>query len=327
MIAILLLLAVTAAAQVTRPDGGAVRPGTLPAAWITGGPKCMEVPSFQVHEYNPDFYILRESGCINYEKPFLYLLFGADRALLVDTGAGQTNVAEVIADLRAKWLQRNQRASIPLVVAHSHGHGDHTSGDAQLAMLPETTVIGTAAPAVAEFFGFRDWPTDQVTFDLGNRVLDVLGIPGHQEASIAIYDRQTGVMLTGDTVYPGRLYVAKPDEFVASIHRLVEFTRGKVVTHLFGAHIEQTATPYLEFPIGSLYQPNEHRLELTRGNLLEVEEALEGMHGEIHQYALRDLTIYPNTPQSSQDLRRVRTETQAAQKARMWDQNAPSAIP
>jgi len=31
--------------------------------------------------YNPDLYIIRESGGANYEKPFLYLFFGKDRAL------------------------------------------------------------------------------------------------------------------------------------------------------------------------------------------------------------------------------------------------------
>jgi len=36
----------------------------------------MEVPDWQVHEYNADFYIIRESGCTHYEKPFIYLIFG-----------------------------------------------------------------------------------------------------------------------------------------------------------------------------------------------------------------------------------------------------------
>jgi len=57
-----------------------LEPGTLPTSWITGGPNCLEVPSWQVHQYNPTFFILRESGCINYEKPFLYLILGKDRA-------------------------------------------------------------------------------------------------------------------------------------------------------------------------------------------------------------------------------------------------------
>jgi len=57
----------------------AIETGTLPAVWITGGPNCLEVPDWQIHEYNANFYILRESGCTNYEKPFLYLIFGRGR--------------------------------------------------------------------------------------------------------------------------------------------------------------------------------------------------------------------------------------------------------
>ena len=63
-----------------------LQPGTLAEPWLTGGPNCLTVPDWQVHEYNEDFYILRESGCINAEKPFLYLMFGENKALLEDTG-------------------------------------------------------------------------------------------------------------------------------------------------------------------------------------------------------------------------------------------------
>src|SRR5262249_437469 len=83
------LLATSLSAQVPQPDGGGVRPGVLPKAWLLGGPKCIEIPEFQVHEYNEDFYILRQSGCSNYEKPFLFLMFGKEKALLLDTGAGK----------------------------------------------------------------------------------------------------------------------------------------------------------------------------------------------------------------------------------------------
>ena len=76
------------AAAGLEPDGGGVEPGTLPLKWATGGPNCMELPDWQVREYNPDFYILRQSGCTHYEKPFLYLLFGSDKALLVDAPKG-----------------------------------------------------------------------------------------------------------------------------------------------------------------------------------------------------------------------------------------------
>ena len=51
-------------------------------------PSALEVPDWQVQEYNEDLYILRESGCTDFEKPFLYLFFGKERALLEDTGSG-----------------------------------------------------------------------------------------------------------------------------------------------------------------------------------------------------------------------------------------------
>jgi glyoxylase-like metal-dependent hydrolase (beta-lactamase superfamily II) len=123
-----------------------VEQGTLPTSWITGGPNCLEVPDWQIHEYNPNLYILRESGCTNYEKPFLYLFFGNDRALLVDTGAGASEAAAVTQKLIARWLKRNQRETIVLVVAHTHAHGDHTAGDRGFDGLPNTTLI----PATVE---------------------------------------------------------------------------------------------------------------------------------------------------------------------------------
>ncbi len=67
----------------------AVEPGVLPKSWATGGPNCLELPDWQVHEYNTDFFILRESGCSHYEKPFLYLIFGDKRALLYDLPFGK----------------------------------------------------------------------------------------------------------------------------------------------------------------------------------------------------------------------------------------------
>ena len=82
------LLSVTAPnAQTLQPDGGNIRPGTIPVTWYSGGPKCMELPEWQAHEYNPDLYIMRQSGCTDYEQPFVFLLFGTQRALLLDTGA------------------------------------------------------------------------------------------------------------------------------------------------------------------------------------------------------------------------------------------------
>lgn len=286
----------TLGAQAPQPDGAGLERGELPASWAeANGDACATTPHFRLHEYNADFYILRQTGCTNYEKPFLYLIFGNDQALLLDTGAKGANVADAISSALKRWADRRGHGRVPrLIAAHSHGHGDHIAGDSALRTLANTTVVGTAPDAVQTFFGFHAWPDSATTYDLGGRVLDILPIPGHQAASIAVYDRRTGVLLTGDTMYPGRLYVADAPGFIKSVNRLVDFTRGKPIAHVLGAHIEEARTPFLDYPIGTKFQPDEHVLELSRGQLLELKDALDQMNGVVVRRAFRDFTVWPN---------------------------------
>jgi glyoxylase-like metal-dependent hydrolase (beta-lactamase superfamily II) len=298
----------------------AVRPGTLPVNWITGGPKCMEVPDWQIHEYNPDFYILRESGCTHFEKPFLYLFFGADKALLQDTDSGNSDAARAVSAVIGKWLRRNHRESIPLVVAHSHSHDDHRAGDAGFASLAGTTMVPLTVAGTQQFFEIKNWPVDAGAIDLGGRIIDVIPIPGHDQLGVAFYDRQTGVLLTGDSLYPGRLYIPDFAAFRSSTERLVAFTNGKVITHILGCHIEQSRTPYVDYPIGSMYQPEEHSLEMARAHLLELNDALRGMQSSPTRLALRDFTIYPTDDAAWKVLEALEKKTQAEQVRCMWDQ-------
>ncbi len=280
----------------TSPSPPPIEPGTLPSTWITGGPNCFEVPDWQIHEYNPGFYILRESGCTNYEKPFLYLIFGAGKALLVDTGAGDSDAAAVTAKLIAKWLKRAQRPSIELVVTHSHGHGDHTSGDKAFMGQPGTTFVAAQVEAVGKAFAIENWPDKNGAIDLGDRVVDVIPIPGHQAAALAYYDRKTGILLTGDNLYAGRLYISDFPAYLASTRRLVDFTASRPVAHILGCHIEQSSTPFVDYPIGTTYQPREHSLELARAHLLELLAGLEAMKDKPAVVGLADFTIFPRQP-------------------------------
>lgn len=173
------------------------RVGRMPPTWYAGGPTCVGEPAFRIHEYHPGFFILRQPACTNYEKPFLYLIVGRSRALLLDTGAGGLAVAEPVDSILRAWRAVHGGAPGELVVAHSHGHGDHTAGDDQFRDRAGVTLVAPDTGAVRAFFGFRGRFTDVVPFDLGGRVLDVLAIPGHEPASLAFYDRATAVLLTG----------------------------------------------------------------------------------------------------------------------------------
>jgi hydroxyacylglutathione hydrolase len=265
---------------------------SLDVAWIHGAARGKPVadPPIQIHEYDPDTYLLRQSKSINYEAPFLYLMFGAERALLLDTGATEDPAVfplrTTVDRLIEEWLSRNPRAGYELIVAHTHAHGDHVAGDPQFADRPATTTVGTTLELVESFFGFTAWPEQVVTYDLGDRVLEITGSPGHQVAAITIFDPRTGFLLTGDTVYPGRLYVFDHAAFVASLDRLVAYAQSRPVTHVMGCHIEMTTTPGRDYPLGSKYQPAEPPLQMTVSQLVEIRDAAATLDGRggIHPY-------------------------------------------
>jgi hydroxyacylglutathione hydrolase len=266
--------------------------GVLPRSW-SGGGELESGPPFIVHAYNLDFYILRQAGRTSFEKPFVYLLFGNDRALLLDTGAPGVDLAAEVASVVARWRLSRSQPAPPLVVGHTHGHDDHVAGDALLAALPCTTVVGTTIDAVSAFFHIASWPDGVGAIDLGFRVLDVIPAPGHDPASVVFYDRRTGILMTGDVLYPGRLYVRDAAAFRASVKRLAGFTRRHAVTHILGAHVENTGTPYVDYGEGTTYQPEEHALELGRAHLLELDDALDEMGEHLERKVLRDFSIVP----------------------------------
>jgi hydroxyacylglutathione hydrolase len=274
-------------------------PGVFPSDWIFG--TCATDPPLQVHAYNEDTYILRQSKCTNFEGPFIYLLFGQDKVLELDTGAGGIPIQATVQGIIDGWLLAHGQASIQLVVAHTHGHGDHIAGDSQFVGKPNTTLVGTSQAAVAAFFGFTSWPNDQVTFDLGGgRVLDVLAIPGHQSAHIAVYDRDTALLLTGDTLYPGFLFISGAvsqgnfAKYQASIQRLVDFVATRPVSWVLGTHVEMKSTPFQAYPYGTNFQPFERDLQLTRQHLLELNAAVQAMGSSPHVETHADFIIQPS---------------------------------
>jgi len=110
--------------------------------------------------------------------------------------------------------------------------------------------------------------------DLGGRVLECLATPGHDTAAVTYYDPYTGFLLTGDTVYPGRLYVQDLPAFRASIERLVAYAESHPVTHVLGCHIEMSNEPGVDYPVRTTYQPDEPPLQMTVDQLRQIAAAL-----------------------------------------------------
>ncbi len=272
--------------------------GSFDVSWIHGTPKgtTSTEPPIQVHAYDEHTYILRQSKTTSFEAPFLYLFFGNDRALLLDTGATKDPaifpLRDTVDTIVRDWLAAHPRETYGLVVAHTHGHGDHVAGDAQFDGRPDTTLVPADVASATAFFGFVKWPTEIVPFDLGGRVLDVTGIPGHDERSIAVYDPWTGFLVTGDSVGPFRFYVRDMPAYVDSLGRLVTFTESHPVTHVMGCHIEMSRTRRRDYPMGCTYQPHEAELPMTVAQLVAARDAALSVAGKSGIHIFDDFLIF-----------------------------------
>jgi glyoxylase-like metal-dependent hydrolase (beta-lactamase superfamily II) len=272
--------------------------GSLDVAWIHGSPRGQPNmdPPIQAHSYDPHTTILRQNRAISPEAPFLYLLFGNDRALLLDTGATEDAdtfpLRKTVDALVDAWLAVHPRESYGLIVAHTHSHADHIAGDAQFAGRPDTTIVGTGVGDVQSFFGFARWPEEIVRLDLGGRGVEVIGTPGHHETAIALYDPWTGLLLSGDTAYRGRLYARDMPAFVASLERMVEFAATRTVTHVMGCHIEMTRTPNRDYPLGSAFQPDEPPLEMPLDRLAAIRDAARSVSDRPGVHRFGDFILY-----------------------------------
>jgi glyoxylase-like metal-dependent hydrolase (beta-lactamase superfamily II) len=262
------------------PAGAEIAPGSMQVHWNEGAADCSKTPQppLQVHRYNAQTYILRESPCATYEAPFMYLLIGAHRALLIDTGdvadLGQMPLARTVMGL----LPDHAGTTLPLLVVHTHGHLDHRAGDPQFQSLPNVQVVATDLPHVKQFFGFNQWPEGVAQVDLGDRIVDVLPTPGHYPSHVAYYDRNTALFFSGDFFMPARLIIDDTASDVASARRVADFIKDRPVSYVLGGHVELDANGDT-FDWGSTYHPNEHVLPLTKQDLLGLPAVVGTFNG------------------------------------------------
>ncbi|MFD0483641.1 MBL fold metallo-hydrolase [Kineococcus sp. GCM10028916] len=270
----------------------------LDVVWNSGASGVPE-PPVQVHRARADTVVLRQGIATHFEAPFLYLLLGSRRALLLDTGAvadpAAFPVRETVDGLLAEWLTEHPHPGYGLVVAHTHAHGDHVAGDAQFHDRPSTVVVGHDVAAVHAFFGIEpsaDGRNGSGRLDLGGRDLAVLPIPGHHPTSIAVHDPATRTVLTGDTLYPGRLYVDDFPAFSRSLARLQRLVRDAGVEHLLGAHVEMSDVAGVDHPRGSTRHDGEAPLPMTPAQLDAVVAAAASTGGVPGRHVFDDVAIW-----------------------------------
>ncbi|GAA0715172.1 MBL fold metallo-hydrolase [Dokdonella soli] len=256
-----------------------VASGSMDVHWNEGAADCARnpPPPLQVHAYNERTFILRQSLCATYEGPFIYLLVGSGKALLIDTGDVSDPKTMPLAQTVLSLLAGAGASKLPLVVVHTHGHLDHRAGDTQFQSQPNVEVVPTDVDHVKQYFGFPLWPNGIAQIDLGDRIVDVMPAPGHHQAHVVYYDRQTGLFFSGDFLLPGRLLIEDTGADLVSARRVADFVKDRPVSHVLGGHIELDEGGNTFF--GDAYHPHERSLQLSKQDLLDLPEVVAGFNG------------------------------------------------
>ena len=137
-----------------------------------------------------------------------FLFTGEDYALLVDTGFGEGDLKSVIDSL----------TELPLILLNTHADRDHIGCNHQFdtAFLHPSELYHPGASG-KNFSAI--WENDLI--DLGGRSFEVIHIPGHTPGSIALLDRSNRILVSGDSVQVGPIYMFGPmRNFPAYLHSL-----------------------------------------------------------------------------------------------------------
>ncbi|MFP5277985.1 MAG: cadherin-like beta sandwich domain-containing protein [Acidobacteriota bacterium] len=170
-----------------------------------------------------------------------YLITGAKRALLLDTGMGKGDLPAYLRTL----------TSLPIDVAITHGHGDHFG---QVNEFKNSTVyIGEqdATRLPLDFITPKfHYLKDGDVIDLGGgRQLEAINVPGHTIGSMVYLDRKDNLLITGDALSSGSMvYMFMPnttalDEYLQGLKHLQSKINGmNDLTFLVG-HSYQEKVP------------------------------------------------------------------------------------
>jgi hydroxyacylglutathione hydrolase len=257
-----------------------VATGSLNVHWNEGAKDCKANPQapIEVHAYNPQTFILRENLCSTFEAPFMYLLIGSTKALLIDTGDVTDPERMPLAKTVMNLLPGAEPSKLPLLVVHTHRHLDHRAGDSQFAHLSNVQVIGWDLESVRRYYNFADWPNGLAQINLGDRTVDVIPTPGHNATHVVFYDRNTALFFSGDFLMPGRLLIDDADADLASARRVAGFVKDRPVSYVLGGHIELDSAGET-FAWESQYHPHEHALQMSKDDLLALPSAVSNFNG------------------------------------------------
>lgn len=201
----------------------------------------------------------------HFEEVISYLIVGKKKALLFDTGMGIGNILAVV----------KQITSLPITVLNSHTHFDHIGGNKLFdniilfnhKLRKKIARTGIAHIKLKNYIGGKTFfikPPSE--FNLANYNIhtfkwnklikngEIINIdpfkfkvfhtPGHSHDSICLFEETKGYFFSGDTIYPGPIYLHTLDsDFELYKQSIKKLTRIKTVKMIFPAHNAMECNP------------------------------------------------------------------------------------
>lgn len=191
-----------------------------------------------------------------------FLIAGAEKAVLLDSGMTTGNAREIAEEL----------TDLPLMLVNTHADPDHLAGCESF----DTCYMHPAEEGNFRFQGKTgnfEPLADGDVIDLGGRTLEVVHIPGHTPGSIALLDVERRVLYSGDTVQDGQIFLFGPQRDVAAYRESLK--KLDAMTDRFDAiYPSHASIPVANELISKLYEVSGH---LTDGTYELKDAEFHGM--------------------------------------------------
>ena len=144
----------------------------------------------EIIKINEDTWRIEDNGVR------FFLLAGTAGALMIDSGMRTPNAREIAESI----------TNLPLQLLNTHADPDHISGNGAFDSVFMSPMEENLYRSHGGKGTIRPVKNGDI-IDLGDRALEIIDLPGHTPGSIAILDNKYKVLIGGDSIQNGRIFM------------------------------------------------------------------------------------------------------------------------
>ena len=235
---------------------------------------------FTVEEIDCQTFAISEYR--HWEETHCFLLCGREKAILIDTGLGVSDLKSLVDRL----------TTLPVEVFTTHVHWDHIGGhgcfdrvavheaekdwlaggfplplrEVKDQLMKEPCVFPETFDVDA-YRIFQGEPQrvlhDGDVFDLGGRTLEVLHTPGHSPGHCCFYESEREYLYSGDLIYKGCLFAFYPSTDPSLFYESVRKVRNYRISKILPGHHR------LDIPVSLLGEIEAGFAQIEKNGLLQ----------------------------------------------------------